>query len=941
MKKQLLVLLTIMTTCGAVLAGPVPRERAKAVAQNFAYRHGLKKLIQYELTESSTKRGYNEFYVFASGGGDGFVLVSKDDCVTPILGYSEQGSLPEQDLPEHIEAWLREYDNQIRFYREQGAGLSPEVQAEWAKLEQPGAKTSAHVAPAVSPLLTTTWNQLGTNSAATYNLFCPKVGSTHCVTGCVATAMAQVMKYWNWPRQGRGSKSYVWNSTTLSSTFADTVFHWERMPNELTTSSSQAEIEAVASLMYNVGIAVSMGYGTGSSGAFSSINSSQESENYSTVDVALRNYFHYKYTTNAIFSSGFSDAEWKNQLKMELNAGRPVLYSGDSQNGGGHAFVLDGYDSEGLFHVNWGWGGLADGYYAIGSLRPRYGGTGASATNTYDYNNSAIIGIEPVSTIAPENGTTTVTAIPYNASHGTVSGSGTYNNYGNMVVLTATPAAGYLFKCWSDGNRYNPRYIRATGGSQTYTACFAEKSSLYREYYNINNPGTCYYNGSTTVTEWGIKLPYDMISAFDYLDKVVFFAFPGTYTIQVYSGSNTSSWTEEYSTAYTCSRAGWDSIVLATPVRISSNTPLWITLGNTEGVDRPIDCEDSYSDDDYWERVNETWYYYSNGLPALIRGHFGFDGGTPMAPTGLTVSNVSSQGATIGWTLPSATLAITGYEVAYGVGTVPEMMETTVTTSNSVILTGLRNDTYYNVFVRAKYGTGTTGSEWVTASFRTYDATTITNPVVVTAMANEEGWGTVSGSGTYQSGTSVTLTATAMPGYQFTSWEDNTTSATRTVMPTADATYVAYFAPVGYTVTAVGEGGTVAIEGDGSWTDNGTTYYPYLSTVCLTPIPSAGYVFKQWNDGNTTNPRYITVTGPASYTATFASTGSKVVATGRELEVSVTTTETAPMAIYDMMGRCVYSGQATAGSANNVLLQTAGVYLVKVGSSFAEKIVVR
>lgn len=963
MKKGILVLLVLMGTLGAVLAGPVSAERARTVATNFAYQQGLKMLLQYDLMDVTSQTSFEEFYIFTGGDGKGFVLVSKDDRVMPILGYSESNAFLTKGIPEHIEAWLEDYDNQIQFNREHDIEASQEVREKWAELEKGGTKTSGHVASAVGPLMTTTWDQLDRNGGLTYNKFCPTHGDAHCVTGCVATAMAQVMKYWNWPRQGRGSKEYTYdseassnsdntayNDQTLSANFANVVFDWENMPDALTTTSTDVttrstddEIDAVATLIYNVGIAVSMQYGTSGSSAYTCTLSSF-AERYSTTDVALRNYFHYKHTANMVDYSGFTNSEWITLMKMEINAERPVLYSGRGPDGG-HAFVLDGYDANDQFHVNWGWGGHGNGYYAIGALNPPRGGAGGNSTYTFNLENQAVIGIEPMSTIPPEDGTTTVTVLSNNDDYGTVSGSGTYANYDdNLIVLSAYPASGYTFRGWSDGNRENSRYLRATGGNQTYTAFFSPNNNQYREYYNTIHPGLCSQSADATCTEWGIKLPAEMISSFNFLDKVVFYAVNGTYRIKVYVGGDAPSTDNLRDSSSYVSYSGWvwDSVTLETPIAIDQTNPqtIWITMESSRGYRKTNDCAYGSGRNGHWVKSSSGWSS-SNSNAFLIRGHFGFtDGEEPQAPTNVRVNSVSSNGATVSWTAPSTTtLTPSSYDVAYGVGLFPETMEAVNVSTITTTLSGLRDNTYYNVYVKANYRNDLVASEWVMASFHTYDVSNITNPVVVTAVANEESWGTVTGSGTYNSGSEVTLTATAMPGYQFVEWEDHSTSSSRRVWPTSDATYTAYFSRRGYTVTATGENGTVAVEGEDSWTSGDATCYPYLSTVSLTATPSDA--FKYWNDGNTTNPRYITVTGNASYTATFGSTDSKVTVTSREHEVSVMVVEAAPVVIYDMLGRCVYRGEATTGSQNTVTLQAAGVYLVRVGNSYAEKIVVR
>jgi hypothetical protein len=420
---------------------------------------------------------------------------------------------------------------------------------------------------------------------------------------------------------------------------------------------------------------------------------------------------------------------------------------------------------------------------------------------------------------------------------------------------------------------------------------------------------------------------------------VVFYAFEGTYTVKVYVGGSTPVDANiQFSTNVTLTSDGWDSVTLTTPVAMQPNQPVWITMSRTGNDEIAVDCNPGISGG-FWGKTGGDWSEY-NRMPLLIRGHFGFSAGSPEDPTSIVVSDVSSSGATVSWTMPSSTLTPSSYDVAYGDGLIPEMLDIVNSTTHSVVLSGLRNDTYYNVFVRAKYRNDAVASQWIMSSFRTHDAS-ITNPVVVTAVANEDAWGTVTGSGTYQQGSSVTLEATPMPGYQFSRWSDNaTTSSTRTVTATTDVSYTAIFSPCVFTVTAAANDanfGTVTI--DGEPINNNT--YPYLSTLCLTATPSSGYTFKYWHDGNMTNPRFVTVTSDVDYTAIFESTDSKVTLTSHEHEVTVTVVETAPVVIYDMLGRCVYSGQATTGLQHRVTLPTAGVYLVKVGSFYAQKVVVR
>lgn len=267
-------------------------------------------------------------------------------------------------------------------------------------------------------------------------------------------------------------------------------------------------------------------------------------------------------------------------------------------------------------------------------------------------------------------------------------------------------------------------------------------------------------------------------------------------------------------------------------------------------------------------------------------------------------------------------------------------MEQQVVTNNTITLSNLANNTRYYVFVKARYRNNLASSEWVRVSFRTRD-NTITNPVEVTVLANEEDWGTVSGSGVYAGGSNVTISATAMPRFQFTGWQDGNTESTRTIVPSSDATYTAYFEPIGFSFEGLSDAsfGTVQVEGEDSWTVGTTTYYPYLSTVCLTATPATA--FRHWDDGNTTNPRYCTVTGNTVLTAHFDASGSKVSVSGDQRSLSVSVVEAAPIAVYDMLGRCVFRTEATPGTPTHVTLSNAGVYLVRIGTGYAEKVVVR
>ena len=293
-----------------------------------------------------------------------------------VNGYSLSSSFV-FPLPAHVQNQLQGYEREIAYYKNNNFRATGEIEEMWTSLRN-GSYTPRNTT-SVSPMLTTTWNQ-----SPYYNNLCPDSAGVHAVTGCTATATAQVMKFWNWPVTGTGSHTYTDdNFGTLSANFGATTYQWSSMPNALNSSSTTAQINAVATLMFHVGVAVEMDYGIGSSGAYTN------SYGYSDLacsENALKDYFSYKNTIHSVYKDQTTDAVWVSVLTAEMDAGRPVIESGHG--GGGHAFVVDGYDNNGLFHINWGWGSAYDGYFAHDALNPGGGGTGSGSMGTYNQDQS-------------------------------------------------------------------------------------------------------------------------------------------------------------------------------------------------------------------------------------------------------------------------------------------------------------------------------------------------------------------------------------------------------------------------------------------------------------------------------------------------------------------------------------------------------------------------
>lgn len=363
-----------------VAAQSVNEEAAQLVAKDFWDNHrpdNVKPATMLTLLPFSELEHLHIFDV----DGQGFVIVAGDQRVSPILAYSFD-SPATKDLNPETAYWLRGYEAQI--------SELPELSE---SSELPGASKSSgpSKSTAVSPLMTTRWDQ-----SPYYNHFCPydSVSGARTVVGCVATAMAQIMRYWSYPAYGQGSHSYNYRHYgVLSADFENTSYLWHIMPNTCNEFSQESEVNATAILSYHCGVGVEMEYGTtaeGGSGAYSECNPWVTHCAVSTfVD-------YFKYDPDISFASrdGMADSAWLEILDNELSHRRPVYYHGRDESGG-HAFVLDGSDLDGRYHINWGWGGSYDGFYYVDTLSPHRGGTGGNSTYTFNLGQGIIYNIKP------------------------------------------------------------------------------------------------------------------------------------------------------------------------------------------------------------------------------------------------------------------------------------------------------------------------------------------------------------------------------------------------------------------------------------------------------------------------------------------------------------------------------------------------------------------
>lgn len=388
MKKTTLFLLITLFSLGNLFAINRDSNEAYQLAQDFFNKAsknvGLKKApstsSSVQLVFSKTKKNElstNYYYIFNQSNNQGFVIISGNDNTNEILGYSDENSFDPQNIPDNMKYWLSVYENEMDNLKK------TDLQKNKAEVTKPTRIKSAseNISVSVSPLLGgIKWNQ-----GSPYNNLCPIINNStneRAVTGCVATGMAQVMKYYQWPITGTGANSYTTSTKQipLSLDFSQTTFDWANMTDTYNSNSSAAQKNAVATLMYNCGVSVNMNYAE-SSGASAR-----------AAGTALKNNFGYDSNIQYVDRDFYTRSEWKTMIKEELSAARPVLYAGDTGSSG-HFFVCDGYDNNDFFHFNWGWGGTSNGYFRISALDPADQGIGGS-TGGYNNSQSIIIGIQ-------------------------------------------------------------------------------------------------------------------------------------------------------------------------------------------------------------------------------------------------------------------------------------------------------------------------------------------------------------------------------------------------------------------------------------------------------------------------------------------------------------------------------------------------------------------
>lgn len=373
--------------------------------------------ILQPLTKSS---GQNEEAFYIVVYPDYFVIISGDERMKPILGYSDKKNTNFEDIPSNMRSWLSVYNAEYTYARENVPLYTSPIEKSSSSDSYP-AKVNALLGPII-------WDQW-----APYNDLCPKVNDQSCPTGCVATAMAQLMMYHQWPLQGEGSHSYLTPviDKTLSADFGSAPFDWENMRPNYQGGGSEAAKKAVAWLMYCCGISIETTY-----------TAMESSSSDSKAAAALVTYFKYDKGIRYYQRDLHTYASWIALLKKELSEQRPVIYGAQAATRGGHCFVVDGYNEQGLFHINWGWSGGNDGFYELSSLNPGYYGPGSSVGG-FNVGQTMVTGIQkPTGSLSYLSHFSTIGQSGIVVSTSSMSRNGTFSVNNNTYINNADEFTG-------------------------------------------------------------------------------------------------------------------------------------------------------------------------------------------------------------------------------------------------------------------------------------------------------------------------------------------------------------------------------------------------------------------------------------------------------------------------------------------------------------------
>ena len=448
-KKTLAVLALMMQVVTLASAAPVSVDQARNAAVAFlqqkqAILRSSGAAAIASTLQTADNQGY--YYVFNIGNDNGFVIVSGDDRTNPVLGYATEGRFDASRVPVNMQEMLDNYSAQLK-----ALAVMSDVEAA-TMLAAPRRATVVDTRNSIAPMISTKWDQ-----ATPYWNHCPQFmnsdneedGYELAYTGCVATAMSQIMKFYNWPAQCTQTipsytvtyytGSYGEYGTFDTDALEPIQFDWAHMKDNYNGSEDEVYTDAVSWLMLYAGCAAHMQYGLSASGT---------SDPY--IPKAFNNYF--DYDAQLVYRSDYDQPTWEEMIYQELAAGRPMIYNGRAGSGGGHSFVCDGYEYGDYYHINWGWGGMGNGYFVLSVLNPHAAGIGASSSaEGYNIDQTAIIGIKPGYSGQPEevNHVLTVFNMYYTGSRTIYNEGNGFSLYKNSRYIKVT-AEDHI----NDGTKY-------------------------------------------------------------------------------------------------------------------------------------------------------------------------------------------------------------------------------------------------------------------------------------------------------------------------------------------------------------------------------------------------------------------------------------------------------------------------------------------------------
>ncbi len=900
MKRYLISMIALALCIGMAQANPVGVSQAKYVGQQF---------VQANFDQSRNV------------GNEGYVMVSADDFYRPILGYSDEGIFDAQNINPNLGYMLNRV---IESRSDKFTGEpTPKVAAEWQNVMITGKLVSRNGNRTKFYLVQTKWDK-----NYPYNYYCPEAPGGpggHVDAGCVATAMSQMMKYWNHPLQGTGSHTdYNSGFGPLTANFGETTYDWDNMPNSINANSPQVQIDAVATLIYHCGIAVDMHYAIGGSGAYSQ-------------DVPSRIYQYFSYTNQAVSRSrdNYTYENWANMMKESLDMGWPLYYSGQSSQGG-HAFICDGYDENGLFHFNWGWGGSGDNYFDFDNID--YNSSDGAIFNfvpTYVYNSTAQ---------APTN--LTVTPAPNYGLSATVSWTNPSKALNNSNLTTidqivvcrngeiiytennVTPGANMtiadnsvprfdafdytVYAICGGGNHGQIAYLNKVNFGPTCGWIINVTQASYQGFrggaiHVYNSAGTEVAQMTTTnssIQSFPIDVPLGHVS-FGWTAQTNGESFTMAFTIK----------NSQNSTVYTYAGSSAD---MPEGVFFTTNN----SCGGQPGAGVPsnlfamVDSENNRNINVSWDGVNDSGYgyvvYRDNLMYRLIpnatsfvdenvamgghcyyvsflsdggeNGHYSNEScassGECYAPRNFDYEYTGNNKIKLLWERPEPSDGLSGYYLFRRTDDTEYIRikllgaNATSYTDNTANVDG----TWYYYKLYAHYedlDCESAPASWIHDNnqfyLRVYYSSTGVN-YYITVIANPDYGGTVSGEGTYAQGSTCYLNAYPNSGYSFEKWTKDgsqvSTNPNYSFTVASDASYVAHFqqSTTNYTITA-----TVNPSNSGTVTGTGT--YASGSTCTLQAWPNSGYTFVNWLENGvpvSTNPTYsFTVTGNRNLVAVF------------------------------------------------------------------------